>query len=163
MNYIAHLAWERAGQAFESGEYSRRHHIAFDGGQTIIASSSPHVVPVPMSDEFGIDPEEAFVASLSSCHMLWFLDIAARRKYCVDRYADSAYGVMAKNSENRIAMTEVVLRPKVTFSGDHVPSADDYLSMHHRAHERCFIANSVKTNVVCQPEFDVLHGSSRQT
>lgn len=163
MHYIANVVWERGNQDFESGSFSRRHQIAFDGGQAIIASSSPHVVPVPMSDEFGIDPEEAFVASLSSCHMLWFLDIAARRKYCVDRYADSAYGVMAKNSENRIAMTEVVLRPKVTFSGDHVPSAEDYLSMHHRAHERCFIANSVKTNVVCQPEFDVLHGSSHQT
>lgn len=163
MNYVAHLAWERAGQVFESGAFSRRHHIAFDGGQTIVASSSPHVLPVPMSDEFGIDPEEAFVASLSSCHMLWFLAIASKRKYCIERYTDSAYGVMAKNSEGRIAMTEVVLRPKVTFSGNHLPSADDYLSMHHKAHDLCFIANSVKTSVVCRPEFEVIHDSNRQT
>lgn len=151
MNYLANVTWERGTQDFESGEFSRRHQIAFDGGQVIIASSSPHLLPVPMSDEFGIDPEEAFVASLSSCHMLWFFVIASKHKYSVDRYADSAYGVMAKNSENRMAMTEVVLQPSVTFSGDKKPSLEEYLAMHHRAHDYCFIANSVKTNVVCRP------------
>lgn len=86
MHYVANLAWERGDQNFESGTFSRRHRIAFDGGQTFVASSSPQVLPTPMSDEFGIDPEEAFVASLASCHMLWFFVIASKRKYCVDRY-----------------------------------------------------------------------------
>jgi organic hydroperoxide reductase OsmC/OhrA len=152
MNHIANLVWERGVQDFESGSFSRRHRIDFDGGQTIVASSSPHVLPVPMSDDFGIDPEEAFVASLSSCHMLWFLVIASKRKYCVERYADSAYGVMAENDENRVAITDVVLQPKVVFSGERRPSMDDYLAMHHRAHELCFIANSVRSRVVCRPE-----------
>lgn len=152
MNYVANLVWERGTQIFETGEFSRRHQIAFDGGQTIVASSSPQVLPVPLSDVFGIDPEEAFVASLSSCHMLWFFVIAAKRKYCVDRYVDQASGVMRRNDENRIAMTEVVLRPKVTFSGRQVPSAEEHRSMHHQAHEFCFIANSVKTSIVCRPE-----------
>lgn len=152
MHYIANVVWERGDQDFESGLFSRRHQIVFDGGQAIIASSSPDSLPAPMSDEFGIDPEEAFVASLSSCHMLWFFVIASKRKFCVDRYTDSAYGVMARNSENQIAMTEVVLQPKVLFSGNKKPSMDEYLAMHDRAHALCFIANSVKTNVVCRPE-----------
>lgn len=159
MNYVAHLAWERGEQNFEGGLFSRRHQIAFDGGQTIVASSSPQVLPVPLSDAFGVDPEEAFVASLSSCHMLWFFVIAAKRKYCVDRYVDQASGVMSRNDENRIAMTEVVLRPKVTFSGRQVPSEDEHRSMHHQAHEHCFIANSVKTAIVCRPELLIAPGS----
>lgn len=152
MNYAANLVWERGEQNFESGAFSRRHHIAFDGGQRIVASSSPQVLPEPMSDAFGIDPEEAFVGALASCHMLWFFVIAAKRQFRVDRYVDRATGVMSRNDENRIAMTEVVLRPLVTFSGGRIPTADEHRSMHLRAHEHCFIANSVRTTVICRPE-----------
>ena len=120
MNYLASLVWDRGTQAFESGNFSRRHRIAFDGGQTIVASSSPHVLPEPLSDASGIDPEELLVAALSSCHMLWFLVIAARKKFRVDRYLDSAAGSMADIGDGRIAMAEVVLRPAVTFSGSHL-------------------------------------------
>ncbi len=155
MNYLASLVWDRGTQAFESGNFSRRHRIAFDGGQTIVASSSPHVLPEPLSDASGIDPEELLVAALSSCHMLWFLVIAARKKFRVDRYLDSAAGSMADIGDGRIAMAEVVLRPAVTFSGSRLPSAEEFLAMHHQAHERCFIANSVKTAVLCQPTFEV--------
>ncbi|MCQ1547687.1 MAG: OsmC family protein [Candidatus Accumulibacter phosphatis] len=155
MHYVANLVWERGDQNFESGTFSRRHRIAFDGGQTFVASSSPQVLPTPMSDEFGIDPEEAFVASLASCHMLWFFVIASKRKYCVDRYVDNACGVMRRNDDNRIAVTEVLLRPKVTFSGPRLPTEDEHRAMHHRAHELCFIANSVKTAIECQPELEL--------
>lgn len=155
MNYVAHLAWERGEQSFEAGLFSRRHQIAFDGGQNVVGSASPQVLPEPMSDPFGVDPEEAFVAALASCHMLWFFVIAAKRQFRVDRYVDQASGVMSRNDENRIAMTEVVLRPRVTFSGERLPTADEHRSMHERAHELCFIANSVKTAVVCRPEMVV--------
>lgn len=155
MNYVTKLVWERGDQDFEAGTFSRRHCIAFDGGQALVGSSSPQVLPTPMSDPFGVDPEEAFVASLSSCHMLWFFVIASKRKFCVDRYVDNACGVMRRNDENRIAVTEVLLRPKVTFSGPRLPTEDEHRSMHHRAHELCFIANSVKTAIECQPELEL--------
>ena len=114
-------------------------------------SSSPHVVPLPWSDASAVDPEEAFVAALASCHMLWFLSIAAQRGFCVDRYEDAAEGVMARNAERRMAMTVVTLRPAVWFSGERLPNAGDIAAMHHEAHEECFIANSVKTDVRCEP------------
>ena len=98
-----------------------------------------------------MDPEEAFVASLSSCHMLWFLSIAAKRKFCVDRYFDAATGVMEKNAEGRLAMTVVTLKPQVHFSGERLPTRAQIDQMHHQAHEECFIANSVKTDVRCEP------------
>ena len=114
-------------------------------------SSSPSVVPLPYSDAAAIDPEEAFVSALSSCHMLWFLSLAAARGFCVDRYDDAATGVMKKNAEGRVAMTLVTLHPKVDFSGDRVPSPGEIEQLHHQAHEACFIANSVKTEVRCEP------------
>lgn len=155
MNYVTNLVWVRGEQLFETGTFSRRHDIAFDGGQRIVASSSPQVLPLPMSDTFGIDPEEAFVAALSSCHMLWFLVIASKRQYRVDRYTDHACGTMGRNDDNRIAMTEVILHPKVTFSGARLPTEEEHRTMHHRAHELCFIANSVKTAIVCQPVLEI--------
>jgi organic hydroperoxide reductase OsmC/OhrA len=149
--YTAELLWERGAEDFAANRYSRRHQIRFDGGAQIVGSSSPHVVPVPLSDPAGIDPEEAFVASLSSCHMLWFLAIAAKRGFVVDRYEDAASGVLERNAERRFAMTVVTLRPRVCFSGDQQPSGEQLTALHHKAHEECYIANSVKTEVRVEP------------
>jgi organic hydroperoxide reductase OsmC/OhrA len=150
--YHADLLWVRGvGEDFVANRYSRRHLLRFDGGAEVVGSSSPQVVPLPWSDASAVDPEEAFVASLSSCHMLWFLSLAAKQRYCVDRYADAALGVMARNTEGKLAMTQVTLRPEVLFSGDRVPSRDELLALHEAAHEACFIANSVKTDVRCEP------------
>jgi organic hydroperoxide reductase OsmC/OhrA len=149
--YTAEVLWQRDEQDFLSNRYSRRHLLRFDGGLEIPGSSSPHVVPLPLSDAAAVDPEEAFVASLSSCHMLWFLSIAAKRRFCVDRYSDTPLGTMAKNAEGKLAMTLVLLRPEVRFSGERIPTAEEIEAMHHEAHEECFIANSVKTEVRCEP------------
>jgi organic hydroperoxide reductase OsmC/OhrA len=146
--HTAVISWNRFDAAFTDNRYSRAHRWTFDGGATIPASSSPHVVPVPMSDPLGVDPEEAFVASLSSCHMLWFLSIAAGRGFAVDSYEDHAVGTVARNEAGRLAMTRVVLRPEVAFSGASLPTGDDIRTMHDEAHHQCFIANSVKTEVV---------------
>ena len=116
-------------------------------------SSSPHSVPLPFSDARAVDPEEAFVAALSSCHMLWFLHLAAKRGFVVERYEDRADGVMAKNAEGKVAMTLVTLRPRAEFAGELRPGRRDVEILHHRAHEECFIANSVKSEVRCEPEF----------
>ena len=131
--YIAEVLWLRGEQDFLSNRYSRRHLLRFDGGVEIPGSSSPHVVPVPMSDAAAVDPEEAFVASLSSCHMLWFLSIAAKRKFCVDRYFDAATGVMEKNAAGKLAMTVVTLKPQVHFSGERLPTKAQIEQMHHQA------------------------------
>jgi organic hydroperoxide reductase OsmC/OhrA len=149
--YTAELLWERGEQDFTGNRYSRRHLIRFDGGVELPGSSSPHVVPVPWSDLAAVDPEEAFVASLASCHMLWFLSIAAKQGFCVDRYADAASGVLERNAERRFAMTVVTLRPAVTFSGAKLPTRDELEQLHHKAHEECYIANSVKTEVRVEP------------
>ncbi len=149
--YTAEVLWLRGEQDFVSNRYSRRHKLLFDGGIEIPGSSSPQVVPLPMSDTNAVDPEEAFVASLSSCHMLWFLSIAAKRRFCVDRYFDAAVGVMGKNLEGKMAMLTVTLKPEVHFSGERVPTLEQIHHMHHKAHEECFIANSVKTEVRCEP------------
>lgn len=148
--HTATVVWAKDGQDFVNKKYSRRHTWQFDGGFTMPASSSPQVVPLPYSDASAVDPEEAFVAALSSCHMLWFLDIAARSGWVVDAYRDDAVGLMARNGEGRIAMTRVTLRPAVQF-GAIMPSPEELLSLHHRAHAECFLANSVKTEVVCEP------------
>ncbi|MBI3143900.1 MAG: OsmC family protein [Pseudogulbenkiania sp.] len=151
--YTAEVLWLRGEQDFLGNRYSRRHLLRFDGGVEVPGSSSPHVVPVPMSDTAAVDPEEAFVSSLSSCHMLWFLSIAAKRKFCVDRYFDAALGVMEKDAAGKMAMTVVTLRPEVTFSGERLPTREQLDAMHHEAHEECFIANSVKTEVRCEPVY----------
>ncbi len=152
--YHATIDWQRNGADFAGGSYSRAHDWRFDGGAVVRGSSSPHVVPVPMSDASAVDPEEAFVASLASCHMLWFLDIASRRGYTIDAYSDAAEGVMAKNAEGKMAMTAVTLRPRVSFSSEKRPSREEVEALHHRAHERCFIASSVKSDVRVEPVFD---------
>jgi len=155
-HYSADVLWVRGEDDFLGNRYSRRHLLRFDGGLEVPGSSSPHVVPLPMSDASALDPEEAFVASLASCHMLWFLSIAAKHGFCADRYADTASGVMAKNAEGKIAMTVVTLRPEVIFSGEHLPTRAELDQLHHAAHASCYIANSVRTDVRCEPVYGLL-------
>jgi organic hydroperoxide reductase OsmC/OhrA len=149
--HTAALLWERGEADFPGKRYSRRHQVSFDGGAKTLWSSSPHSVPVPWSDVTAIDPEEGFVASLASCHMLWFLALAAAKGYCIDRYVDNPVGVLERNAEGRMAMTLVTLHPEVTFSGDKRPDAAQLMNLHERAHEECFIANSVLTEVRVEP------------
>lgn len=148
--YFAKVAWRRGDQNFLDNRYSRGHVWEFDGGVSVPASSSRHVVPLPMSVEANVDPEEAFVASLSSCHMLFFLSIAAKQGLRVDTYTDNAVGVMEKNREGRKSMTRVTLRPDITFSGEKSPTREQLQKIHHLSHENCFIANSVKTDVITE-------------
>ena len=149
--YTAQIIWQRGEQDFLNNRYSRKHRLIFDGGVEVAGSSSPSVVPLPMSDAAAVDPEEAFVASLSSCHMLWFLSIAAKQNFCVDSYIDNASGVMARNAEGKYAMTVVMLKPEVVFSGATLPTEEHIHALHHKAHEECYIANSVRTEVRCEP------------
>lgn len=152
--YTVQLEWQLGAQEqFTAQRYSRRHTLRFDGGVQLLASSSPSVVPLPWSDAAGVDPEEMFVAALSSCHMLWFLSLAAGQGHTVQHYEDDAVGHMAHNADGRMAMTQVTLRPRVRFSGTNAPDAAALQALHHRAHEACFIANSVKTEVRCEPRF----------
>jgi organic hydroperoxide reductase OsmC/OhrA len=155
-SYKAVIAWERGDQAFVDNRYSRAHVWRFDGGVEVPGSSSPHSVPVPCSNAAAVDPEEAFVAALSSCHLLWFLAIAAKRGFRVDSYQDEAEGILEKNAEGKVAMTRVTLHPAVTFSGGKVPTREELDRLHHEAHEACFIANSVKSEVRCEPIYDVI-------
>lgn len=149
--HTATVSWKRDGQHFVDNRYSRRHSARLDGGLEIPMSSSPHVVPVPLSDASAADPEELFVAAVASCHMLWFLSIAAARGFCVDSYTDEAVGTMAKNDKGKQYIARVTLRPNVTFSGERIPTSAELDAMHHKAHERCFIASSILSEVVCEP------------
>jgi len=149
--YFAKIEWRRnSDESYIDNKYSRGHEWVFDGGVTVKASSSAHIVPLPYSVAENVDPEEAFVASLSSCHMLFFLSIAAKRKYVVDSYTDDAVGLMGEDEDGRIAMLKVTLRPYVQFSGDKQPTLEQLQKMHHQAHQQCFIANSVKSEVVTE-------------
>lgn len=145
--HTATIIWQRGEQPFSDNAYSRAHRWKFDGGATIEASASPDVVPLPMSVAENVDPEEAFVASLASCHMLYFLSIAAKRRYIVDSYTDAAIGYLGKNEDGKTAITKVILEPKVSFVGENIPTAEQLEKLHHRAHDLCFIANSVRTEV----------------
>ncbi|MCP2729627.1 OsmC family protein [Symplocastrum sp. BBK-W-15] len=135
---------------FTDNKYSREHSWKFDGGAEIAASASPHIVPLPYSNPAYIDPEKAFIASLSSCHMLWFLSIAAKHKFIVDSYVDRAIGLLDKNEEGKLAITKVNLRPHVIFTGDNLPTDKQIEEMHETAHHNCFIANSVKTEILIE-------------
>lgn len=146
--YTAETLWTRGDQPFLDQRYSRRHLLRFDGGLEVPGSSSPHSVRLPFSDPAALDPEEALVSALSSCHMLWFLSLAAQRGFRVDRYQDSAVGVMTDGMISR-----VTLRPAVEFSGDLHPSCQDIVALHHAAHDECYIAKSVKSEVLCEPVF----------
>jgi len=148
----ATIKWQRTSPDFLKGKYSREHTWTFDGGLTVPASSSPSVVPVPYSNPAGVDPEEAFVASLSSCHMLTFVYLAQRQGFQVDSYEDDAVGKTVKNEKGAIWVATVTLNPKIVFSGDKTPTAEQLDHLHHLAHEQCFIANSVKTEIIVQPK-----------
>ncbi len=149
--YRTVVVWNRNGAAFTDNRYSRGHRWLFDGGVEVPASSSPHVVPLPLSAAAAVDPEEAFVVSLSSCHMLWFLSLAAKRGFVVESYRDEAVGVMGQDEFGKLAMTRVTLHPEVRFGGENRPTADEVVALHHAAHEECFIARSVKSDVRCEP------------
>ena len=143
--HTAEVAWFRHDARFTDNRYSRLHKWTFDGGAVVPASSSPQVVKVPLSDPAGVDPEEAFVAALSSCHMLWFLSLAARDGYCVDSYVDAAEGLMEND-----AITVVTLKPQVAFCGDQAPTDAEFDRLHHEAHQACFLARSVKSEIRVQ-------------
>jgi organic hydroperoxide reductase OsmC/OhrA len=151
--YSAEIIWERGDAVFSDNRYSRRHLWRFDGGLDVPASSAPQSVPVPMSDPSAVDPEEAFIASLSSCHMLWFLAIAGKRKFRVDRYRDQASGILEKNPAGKLWMSVVTLHPEVRFSGELLPTPQQIEDMHHSAHTECYIANSVSSQVRVEPVF----------
>ncbi|RYY74991.1 MAG: OsmC family peroxiredoxin [Gammaproteobacteria bacterium] len=147
----AEIIWQRGDQKFLDHRYSRKHLLRFDGGLEIPASSSPDVVPLPYSDPTAVDPEEMLVAALSNCHMLWFLSLAAKHGFCVDSYIDQASGSMNKNEKGKLFLARARLNPIVTFSGEKNPTAEEFEMLHHQAHEECFIASSVLTEIICEP------------
>jgi organic hydroperoxide reductase OsmC/OhrA len=149
--HTATVAWQRGTDTFEKGRYSRVHEWRFDGGAVVPASASPHVVPAPWSDATAVDPEEAFVAALSSCHMLWFLSLTAAKGFIVDSYSDDAVGHMHEIAPGKLAVTEVTLRPRVVFDPSHAAQRMQVDALHHAAHEHCFLANSVKTQITIEP------------
>ena len=153
--YIATISWSRDGQKFTDNRYKRAHRWHFDGGETIRASSSPQVVPTPLSDSSAVDPEEAYVAALSSCHMLWFLSIAAKGGFIVEEYEDQATGKMENDNNGTPAIMEVTLNPLVTYHPDSAPTEKETTDMHQQAHKKCFIANSVKTEVKIESKMEV--------
>ena len=149
--HTALIRWHVGDSDFLGKRYSRAHTWSFDGGAVVPASSSPHVVPVPMSDAGAVDPEEAFVAALASCHMLWFLDIASRAGHAVESYEDAADGRMGRNAAGKLVVDVVTLRPRTRFAGARVPDAATLAALHHEAHEECFLANSVRCEIRCEP------------
>jgi organic hydroperoxide reductase OsmC/OhrA len=153
--YSATIAWDKGDARFVDGRYSRAHAWEFDGGAVVRASSAPGVVPVPYSDASAVDPEEAFVASLASCHMLWFLSIAAKRGFCIHTYRDNAEGTLAPDARGKLCIQTVTLRPHVVFAPAKAPSEEIVRELHEQAHRECFIANSVTTRLTTVPTFDV--------
>lgn len=149
--YVATINWKRNDDVFTDNRYKRAHTWLFDGGAEVPASSSPHVVPLPYSDPAAVDPEEAFLAAIASCHMLWFLSIAAKRGFVVDEYHDAAEAIMGKNGEGKPAITRVILHPTVKYQVNAAPAGEEDSSIHHEAHEKCFIANSVITKIEIEP------------
>jgi organic hydroperoxide reductase OsmC/OhrA len=153
--YTARTHWQRlAGESFSDLRYHRRHDWRFDGGAVVAGSSSPLSVPIPHSDTAAIDPEEAFVAALSSCHLLWFLALAASAGWVVDDYCDDAVGEMAQDALGGLAITRVTLRPRVRFGGSARPDTEQHVTLHRQAHERCFIARSVTSELRCLPSLE---------
>lgn len=148
MKHTARIYWRKqSDELFTDRKYSRAHQWIFDGGAVLSASSSPEVVPVPMSDETAVDPEEALIASASSCHMLSFLAIAAARKFIVEEYLDNAIGVMGKDEYGKTAIVSITLSPRITFENSNVPSPEQLTQLHERSHAECYIANSIKPEI----------------
>jgi len=150
-SYTATVDWQRGTQGFADNKYSRAHTWSFDGGVTVAGSSAPNVLPPPMSRPDAVDPEEALVASASACHMLFFLAFAARKGFTIDRYTDNATGEMAKNDRGKLFVSKITLSPMVLWSGANRPSPADIDALHHRAHEECYIANSIRAEIVITP------------
>jgi organic hydroperoxide reductase OsmC/OhrA len=145
----ARIEWQRGGVSFEVNKYSRAHRIEFEPSVSLAGIAAKDNIPPGAPHSPGADPEQLFVASLSACHMLWFIGLASGRRLVVNRYVDEAEGFLEKNSEGRIAMTRVTLRPAVEFDAPPPPAV--LAELHHKAHDRCFIANSVKTEVIIEP------------
>lgn len=150
--YQAEILWQRGAQAFIDNRYSRAHQWEFDGGLIVPASSSPLSVPVPMSEAKNVDPEEALVAALASCHMLFYLSFVAKRAYVLEQYKDLAVGIMDKNAQGRQAITRIHLRPHESYSSEKQPSLQEREELHHMAHEHCYIANSIHAEVIIEIE-----------
>jgi len=150
MQFEVKLEWQRKGQAFLDQKYSRAHEWIFDGGLRVPASSSPLSVPLPMSNADNVDPEEALVAAASSCHMLFFLSIAAKRGHAVESYSDHAVGLLEKDAQGRMSMTNITLRPNIVFAGTAWPGEEEIAAIHHEAHDKCYIANSLKTEITVE-------------
>ena len=153
--YGCTVEWSRGSATFTDRKYSRAHRWKFDGGAVVPGSSSPQSVPVPCSDPAAVDPEEALVAAVSSCHMLWFLSLAADQGFVVDSYRDAAEAQLGPIGYGRQGITDIVLKPQVTFSGPRHPDASAVDALHHVAHERCYIANSLRTAVRVQGSFQI--------
>jgi organic hydroperoxide reductase OsmC/OhrA len=150
-DHLATIRWKRGDAAFSGGKFSRVHSWSFDGGITVEAAASPSVVPAMYNSQSAVDPEEAFVASVASCHMLTFLFFAAKGGFIVDDYEDHAVGILTKNEGGDLWISKVTLHPRIAFSGDKRPTADELSHLHHEAHEKCFIANSVKSEIQVSP------------
>lgn len=148
--------WERGESPFTDKRYSRAHTWTFDGGAVVPGSAAAGVVPAAYCDAAAVDPEEALAAAVSSCHMLWFLALAAAQKIVVDRYEDDAEALLAKMPDGKFAVSQIILAPQVYVSGDVIPTADQFADLHHRAHEECFIARSLKSEILLHPQ---LHSS----
>ncbi|MFV0474050.1 MAG: OsmC family protein, partial [Pikeienuella sp.] len=149
MRHEAKVIWRLGGGDMPSGRYSRAHELHFDGGAVVAGSPSPGIVPAPWSDPAGVDPEEAFVAAIAACHMLWFLDLARRRGYAASSYEDRAEGVMEKNAAGALWVSRVRLRPRIDWIEG--PDAAGEAALHEEAHHACFIANSVRTEITVDP------------
>jgi organic hydroperoxide reductase OsmC/OhrA len=147
-DYVADVLWRRgAGEAFVDSRYSRAHVWRFDGGVVVPASSAVASVPLPYSKSENVDPEEALIAAAASCHMLTFLHLAAKSRLMVDSYEDHAVGTMSADERGRKSITRIVLRPNIRFSGPHAPDAALIERLHHEAHEECYIANSLRSDI----------------
>jgi organic hydroperoxide reductase OsmC/OhrA len=154
-NHQAQIYWQRGDANFLDGRYSRRHELRFASTVVAVGSASSAVVPAAYCELEAIDPEAAFVASLAGCHMLWFLSLAAAAGYVVDEYRDDAEGLLARNSSGELAMTAITLRPAVSFASHGAPDRSTYLRLHENAHQSCFIARSVRSDIVLAPTYTV--------
>ena len=151
--YTAKIVWKSdSPESFAKNQYTRGHRWEFDGGITVPASSSPHAVRVPYSVEAAVDPEEALVASASSCHMLTLLWIAGKNGFVVDSYADDAVGEVTAGDDGKQWISTITLDPRIEWSGEKRPTADELAEMHHAAHEQCYIANSIRSAIIIRSE-----------
>ena len=150
--YKTAILWNRNGAKFVDQEYQRTHTWTFENGLKLKAAASSHIVRELFTDPSVIDPEEAFTASVASCHMLWFLSLAAGKGFVVNKYSDHSEGTLEKNSEGNLAMTKVLIQPVISFEAENAPSEEDFLKLHQEAHRKCFIANSIKSDIEILPK-----------